>query len=658
MLEPVRRIGRSSEDESFSGFRVGVLLVLGMVLFGVIGFRLWYLQILSGDQFVENSISNRERTVIIEAPRGGIYDRNGVALVQNRAGLSVGFLAMDMPDPDSDSLYEEIFRLAEILELPPAQLLSDYDKAKSEPHKTYVVKEDVDEDTVVAYLEEHNEEFPGVEVEKAFLREYTYLDEARAAHILGYVGEISDDDLSQPEFAELKGGTHVGKDGVERQYDSYLRGKDGWRVVEVDAAGKPVNVLDENPADTGYNLYLTIDAELQAAAEDALLYGLERANLDSVGFRFNNAAAGAVVAMDPRNGEILAMASYPDYDPEKWVGGISTADFAAYNSETANRPLYNRAMNGLYPPGSTLKPFSALSAMTGGLLTWDETHDCWGRLRLPIGTGSSQTFQIWKCWVYPNGHGTINLYQAIQQSCDFYFYMVARKTYEQPSPVLQDGLRTFGFGRSTGIDLPGETERSVVPDKVWSREKGMQWKTGDEINLIIGQGYMQATPLQQAVALSAIVNGGTVWVPHIGMQITDSSNRVISTMQSEKRSDLEMDPEDIAVVKQAMWMVCKQKGGTAYAQWRTFPVDVGGKTGTSQVIGRNLDGSPIDDYALFMGYAPANNTTEPQIVVVAVIEQGGHGATVAAPVVRRVMEAYFHLPKGNIPLTSGGTFLE
>lgn len=658
MLEPVRRIGRSSEDDSFIGMRVGILLVLGMVLFGVIGFRLWYLQILSGDEFVDYSVSNRERTVIIEAPRGGIYDRNGVPLVQNRAGLSVGFLAMDMPEPDSDEFYEEIYRLSEILDMPPAQLIADYDKAKSEPHKTYVIKEDVDENSVVAYLEEHKEQFPGVEVEKAFLREYAYLDEARASHILGYVGEISDDDLSEPEFAELKGGTHVGKDGVERQYDSYLRGKDGWRVVEVDAAGKPVNVLDENPADTGYNLYLTIDAELQAAAEDALKEGLDRARRDYPGLGFMNAAAGAVVAMDPRNGEILAMASYPDYDPEDWVGGISTADFAAYNAETANRPLYNRAMNGLYPPGSTLKPFSALSAMHAGLLTWEEVHDCWGRLRLPIGTGAAQTFQIWKCWVYPNGHQDINLYQAIQESCDFYFYMVARKTYDQPSPVLQDGLRRFGYGRSTGIDLPGETERSVVPDKVWSRENGMTWRTGDEINLIIGQGYMQSTPLQQAVALSALVNGGTVWVPHIGMQITDSSNRVISTMQSEKRGELGIDPDYIAQVKDGMWLVCNQRRGTAYYQWLNFDVDVAGKTGTSQVMGRNLDGSPIDDYALFIGYAPANNTTEPQIVVAAVIEQGGHGSTVASPVVRRVMEAYFDQPKGFIPLGSGGGFLE
>lgn len=651
MLEPVRRMGRAAEDDSFIGLRVGVLLVMGMVLFSIVAFRLWYLQILAGDQFVASSVNNREREVIIEAPRGNIFDRNGVALVQNRAGLSVGLLAMDMPEPDSDEFYAEIYRLSEILNVPPAQLLADYDKAKSEPHKTLVVKEDVDENSVVAFLEEHREEFPGVEVEKTFLREYSF-DKARAAHILGYVGEISDNDLSQPEFAELKGGTHVGKDGVERQYDSYLRGKDGWRVVEVDATGKPVNVVQDNPADTGYNLYLTIDSDLQAAAERALQEGMSRARTDVWGLGFQKANAGAVVAMDPRNGEILAMASYPDFEPEKWVGGISTVDFAAYNSPEANRPLYNRAMNGLYPPGSTFKPFVALAAMDAGLLTADRQRTCWGRYKVEYGTGSSKDVQYWKCWVYPLGHQEVNLYSAISRSCDLFFYAVGEETYKQPSPVLQNGVRKFGFGRSTGIDLPGETERSVVPDKVWARENGMQWKTGDEINMSIGQGYMSATPLQQAVALSAIVNGGTVWVPHMGLQITDSSNRVISTMQSEKRSELGIDPAFLDQVKQGMVMVCRDRLGTAFHQWRNFSVDVAGKTGTSEVKSLNLDGTPTDDYALFMGYAPANAATEPQIVVVAVIEQGGHGSSVAAPVVRRVMEAYFGLPRGYIPLTT------
>jgi penicillin-binding protein 2 len=636
ILQPIRK-NRPREDDSFVGMRVSVLLLVGMVLLGVLLFRLWYLQILSGDQFVDSSTSNRVRTVVIEAPRGVIYDRNGEAMVRNRAGLSVGMLPMSMPDANSSEFYAEIFELAELLDVPAAQLLADYEKAKSDPFITHVVEEDVPEDTVVAYLEEHSEDFPGIEVEKAFLREYAYPNGAVTAHVLGYVGEISDNDLDQPEFAELTGGTHVGKDGVERAYDSYLRGKDGWKKVEVNAAGKPVNFIDDVQAETGYNLYVTIDSKVQAAAEAALVEGLQRA----WGQGYSHAAAGAVVALDPRTGEVLAMASYPSYDPAKWVGGISQSDFAAYNAEDAHRPLFNRALSGLYPAGSTWKPFVACVAQEAGIINWETQFWCNGKYRVESQLDTLTVFQTWKCWE-PWGHGPVNMVQAIAESCDVYFYNVGHLTYLQPTPVLQNGLRRFGFGRTTGIDLPGETEGSIVPDKVWARQQGTQWKTGDEINLAIGQGDLRMTVLQQAVALSAIANGGTVWVPHLALQITDSSGRVIKTFQSEKRSELGMDPDIFAKVEWAMKLVCRSRDATAWQTWWAFPVDVAGKTGTSQV-------KPFDDYALFMGYAPANDESEPQIAVAAVIEQGGHGSSTAAPVVRRVMEAFFDLPAGWIP---------
>jgi penicillin-binding protein 2 len=636
MLEPMKR-RRPTEDDSFIGVRVGVLLIVGMLLFGVVAFRLWYLQILTGDEFADNSVRNRVRTVIIEAPRGGIYDRNGVPLVKNRAGLSVGFLPMNMPDPDSEEFYTMIYRLADLLELPAAQLLADFERAKPEPYLTHIVKEDVPENTVVAYLEEHNEDFPGIEVEKTFLREYTYANGAMLSHVLGYVGEISDNDLDQPEFAELTGGTHVGKDGVERQYDAYLRGKDGLRQVEVNASGKPVRIINDDPADTGYNLILTIDSKIQAAAEAALKEGIYMAHTQG----YSNAAAAAVVAMDPRSGEILAMASYPDYDPEKWVGGISQADFAVYNSEEANNPLYNRALSGLYPAGSTFKPFVATVALDAGLVPWDQMFFCSGKYRVEYQVGDEKDYQIWKDWTFPYGHEWVNVVKAVQQSCDVYFYTLGHAFYQQPSPVLQNGLRRYGFGRTTGIDLPGETDKSVVPDKVWAREQGTQWKTGDEINLSIGQGDLAMTPLQEAVALSALVNGGTVWVPHVGFQIRDSSNRVISTMQPEERSTLGIDSDHLEKVKEGMRLVCQTRDGTAWEAWWQFPVDVGGKTGTAQVK-RGLE--ELDDYSLFIGYAPANKEVQPEIVVAAIVEQGGHGSTVAAPVVRRVMEAYYGLP--------------
>ena len=430
MLEPLRRRGLV-EDDSFIGVRVGVLLIVGMLLFGVVVFRLWYLQILTGDEFADNSVRNRVRTVIVEAPRGGIYDRNGVPLVKNRAGLSVGFLPMNMPDPDSEEFYAMIYRLADLLEVPGAQLLADYERAKSSPYLTHVVKEDVPENTVVAYLEEHNEDFPGIEVQKTFLREYTYANGAMLSHVLGYVGETSDHDLDQPEFAELTGNTHVGKDGVERQYDAYLRGEDGLRQVEVSASGKPVRVINDAPADTGYNLVLTIDSELQDATEAALVEGIRMAHDQG----YPNAAAGAVVAMDPRNGQILAMASYPDYDPEKWVGGISQADYAAYNSEEANNPLFNRALNGLYPAGSTFKPFVAAVAMDAGIVSWDTTVLCKGKYRVEYQVGKEKDYQVWKDWTYPYAHGETNLVQAIPRSCDIFFYTLGYAMYQEDSPV-------------------------------------------------------------------------------------------------------------------------------------------------------------------------------------------------------------------------------
>jgi penicillin-binding protein 2 len=624
ILQPTKT-KKPAEDDSFVGIRVGVLLLIGLVLFGVIGFRLWYLQILSGDDYVGYAVSNRERTVTVEAPRGVIYDRDGEVLVENRAGLNVGLLTMDMPDPVAETaeFYAEIFALSKLLDMPVADLLAGYERAKTNPYVTRVIQEDVSEETVVAYLEEHSEDFPGVEVDKTFLREYPH--GALAAHILGYVGEISQSDLDQAEFSTLAAGTHIGKDGVERTYDSYLRGQDGSKTVEVDASGRPIDFTDEDPSETGYNLVLTIDSQLQQVAEDAILEGIERAHAGE----FDDAAAGAVVALDPRNGEILALASYPDYDPTVWVGGIGEEDFATLNSEAAKRPLFNRALSGLYPAASTFKPFVACVALNAGLATRNKIYSCNGGYEV---TTQAWT-QRWKCWK-SEGHGDLNLVAAIAQSCDVYFYNLGHALYQEDTPVLQNGLRLFGFGRTTGIDLPGETTGSRVPDKNWARENGTEWKTGDEINLAIGQGDLLITPLQEAVALAAIVNGGTVWVPRLGREITDSSGTIINTLKSEKRNDLGFAPEILDIVKEGMLLVTSDPSGTAFNTFWGFPVLVGGKTGTAEVGGK-------DDYALFMGYAPAGPMDEAEIVVVALIEQGGHGNSVAAPVVRRVMEEYF-----------------
>ncbi len=632
ILHPAKK-RRPPEDDSFVGIRVGVLLIVALALFGVLAFRLWFLQILSGDEFVAYAKDNRVREVVIEAPRGVIYDKNGQILVENRAGLSVGLLPMRMYDPEEEpaEFQREISDLAELLEVSEADLLKAYEKATKDPYVTYTVKEDVSENSTVAYLKEHGLEFPGVEVETSSLRQYPY--KSFATHLLGYVGEISESDLDQPVFAELDAGTHIGKDGVERTYDSFLRGTDGWKTVEVDAVGRPKKFLEDVAAKPGNNLVLTIDAELQEAAEEAIAEGLERAHQDG----YPNAGAGAVVALDPRTGQVLALASYPDYDPTLWVGGMSSESYAELTAEDADNPLFDRAISGLYPAASTFKAFVAAAALDAGIVTANTILHCDGSFEAKG--------QKWKCWK-DEGHGDLNLIAAIAQSCDVYFYNLGYLLWQQTSAVLQEGVREFGFGRTTGIDLPGETNGTRVPDKLWKQETGKNaeaqaWKPGDEINLAIGQGDLLVTPMQMAVALSALANGGDVWVPHLGLKITDSSGNVIHQFESEKRAELSFSDDILSSIRRGMRLVTSDPSGTAYAVFKDFPKSVAGKTGTAEK-------KPDDDYALFMGYAPADGNSEPEIVVVAIVEQGGHGSSVAAPVVRRVMEAYFHTEAGTI----------
>lgn len=619
-LEPVRK--QSGADDAPSiGVRIGMLAVAVVVLFSLLGFRLWFLQILSGDSYVKLADNNRLREVPLEAPRGVIYDRGGKILVENKPGLGVGILPMDLRAKD-----EVIPRLARVLGVPEADIRARLDKATNDPYVTAMIKEDVPEATV-AYLKEHSLEFPGVQIEKAYLRAYPRRE--FATHVLGYVGEVSAADLDKEQFRALKAGVRIGKDGVEFTYDSFLRGVDGVRKVEVDAAGRPKRVLKEQTPLPGNNLWLTIDYGLQAAAEKALSEGLDRAHAGG----FTTAAAGAVVAIDPRTGEVLAMASAPDYDLSLWVGGMKQTDYAALTAKDAHNPLFDRAISGLYPAGSTFKPFVAGTALTSGIV--DSGTKFFDPGSFKIGQ------QIWKCWK-AGGHGEVNLVKALMESCDVYFYNLGKRFYDQTGAVLQDGLRAFGFGRTTGIDIPGEVA-GRVPDKGWKKangttKEGRSWNPGDMVNLAIGQGDLLVTPLQLAVASAAIANGGDILVPRLALKVTDASGATLKEFETEKRGRISMSAEDIDTVRRGLGYVVSEPNGTAHGAFKGFPIAVAGKTGTAEK-------KPEKDYAWFMGYAPAD---APQILVVALIEQGGHGSSVAAPVVRRVMEAYFNVkPQGS-----------
>jgi penicillin-binding protein 2 len=627
-LEPIRK-KRAPADDPSVGMRLGLLAAVVIILFSVLGFRLWFLQVLTGDSYIQLADNNRLRMVTIEAPRGVIYDRNGVPLVENRAGLSVGILPMDLRNEDV-----VLPRLAVLLEMSEAEVRAKVEAGRKNPYIVTVLKEDVGESPVVDHLLERRLEFPGVKVEKRYVREYPHA--AWATHLLGHVGEISSEELELETFRTLRPGARVGKDGVESVYDNFLRGVDGERTVEVDAHGRPKRELQVKQPLPGKNLVLTIDHVIQEAAERAIEAGIERAHANE----FVDAAAGAVVALNPRNGEVLAMTSYPDYDPSLWVGGMKQDDWDRLNAEEAHQPIWNRATKGRYPAASTFKPFVALAALKTGLVPPDFTIFDPGRFK--IGQ------QTWKCWD-DDGHGQVNLVESLMVSCDTYFYTLGEKFYYQPAPVLQDGVREFGFGRVTGIDLPDE-KAGRVPDKDWKKEAGKTdedklWKPGDDVNLSIGQGDLLVTPLQLAVAFAAIANsredestGQTMLelvVPRLGLQITDTVGNAEKQFETERRGQLAVDPYHLDLVRKGLRYVTSEREGTAYGAFKGFPesIPVVGKTGTAEK-------APDDDYAWFMAYAPAE---DPEILVVALIEQGGHGSAVAAPVVRQVLEAYFDL---------------
>jgi penicillin-binding protein 2 len=613
---------RNDLHEEFSlAVRTQTLLVVALILLGILVFRLWDLQILNGDQYAADAASTAERTISVEAPRGVVYDRTGQILVSNRGGLNVDLMAMDMPNPKTNqaAFNQEVSGLSKELGMSVAEIQTAYNQAKSVPYQATILKKDVTLIPVVDYLKEHSDDFPGVEIQTTYVRSYP--NGSLAAQLLGYVGTMSSTDISQSSRLPLT--DQVGKDGIENEYDHLLRGTDGYQTVEVDNAGRPKQYLASVDPTPGNSLTLTIDAKLQQTAETALANAVTQAHLQG----YKDADGGAVVAINPNNGQILAMASYPTYDPSIWVGGVNSNTYAALNSKSANDPFLNRAIAGLYPVGSTFKPFVAATAMNAGISSPSTTFLCPGEFTV------AQT--VWKDW-NPVSLGYVSVTQALEQSVDVYFYNLGYEMYKKGS-VFQDGVKQFSFGAHTGIDLPGESA-GRVPDATWKAKVGKTavdkvWEPGDDVNLAIGQGDLLATPLQVAVAYSAIANGGDIWVPHIGLKLTNPQGEVIHTFSDEIAAHISMSSADLAAIRQGLRLVVSGSTGTANQVFEGFPIAVAGKTGTAQA-------PPGSAEAWFAAYAPADN---PQIVVVAVVEHGGHGSSVAAPVVRSVLEEYFHM---------------
>ena len=592
--------------------RVGVLGATAMLLFAVLIFRIWFLQNLSGDSYVAMAEDNRMRYISEEAPRGIIYDRNKQPLVENRAGLAVTVFPSAMKNPE-----QEIADLSQVIGVPVEEIQRLIDLHKEDSYRSVIVKKDITPEVKSYLIERIPLYFPGVEIKKLPLRDYP--SGPRTSHLLGHVGEIDEQELTQPRFEGYRAGDEIGKDGVEYQFDSYLKGVNGGMEVEVDAGGRPKREVRSIKAQSGNNVVLTLDSRLQQAAEDSLDSGIDLAHKKKY-----PATGGAMIAMNPQTGEIYAMASFPDFDPKLWVGGMSDEAYVELTEGGASDPLLNRAVAGQYPPGSTFKTATAIAGLQEGVISPLTDFTCSG-----VWDVLSQPF---KCW---GSHGDVDLNKAIVQSCDIYFYNVGYRFYQSNSQGIQKWARMTGLGAETGIDLPGEA-LGRIPDPDWKQRAGetevdKMWMPGDSVNLSIGQGDALVTPLQLATHYSVIANGGRLIQPHVGLRVEDQvTEKTINNLEPEGSTLMPISAQNLKAVQDGL-AGATAPGTTVGDTFVGFPIPVAGKTGTAQVAGKA-------DYAWYAAYAPANN---PQVVVVALIEQGGSGGNVAAPTVRRFLETFF-----------------
>lgn len=608
---------------------------LGIIIFVVLAallVRLWTMQVLNGASYAAQAENNRVREISLEAPRGRIFDRNGVALVTNRSALAVyvdptheevndlvvRHQSEDTADDPTRRELDDVFgEMAGMLGITSQEVFDKVTDVNQEALRPRVVAIDVSPE-VVAQLLERQADFPWVRVEEIAVREYPY--GSLAAHVVGYTGAISEAQFKESdEYAGYELGDIVGKTGAERQFEGVLQGDKGWRRIEVNAAGKAQGVVSEQAPRAGNDITLTIDINAQRVAEEQLADAIAEARRQG----YTNARAGAVVVLDVASGEVLAMASAPTYDPSAFLGGISTEEWAALNEKSSEYPLNDRAIMAAYPPASTFKVITAIAGMETGIAGENTTYSCTGRW-----TDMGTQWPKW-CWKR-TGHGTLSLRSGLKNSCDVVFYEIGYEFYKRKAEELQAEARAFGLGADTGIDLPGEVA-GRVPDAAWKKKfnanypEYQTWLPGDTVNMAIGQGDMLATPLQMACVYAGIANGGTIMKPHVLMNVLDSEGVPTLTTEPTVLRTTGASGASLGVITRSL--VDVTESGTAAGTFAGFGVAVAGKTGTAEVKGK-------DDYAWFCAYAPAS---APKYAVAVVVEQGGHGGSVTGPAARNVL---------------------
>jgi penicillin-binding protein 2 len=593
--------------------RLAVSIGFVLVLLAILLVRFVYLQVVRHNYYHTLAESNRISIVPIVPNRGLILDRNGVVLAQNYSGYTLEITPNKIPD-----LEATIIQLAALVEITPKDI-KRFKKLLGERRnfETLMIRNRLSDEEVARFAAQQYR-FPGVEIKARLFRDYPFGEQT--AHLIGYIGRINQSDVEQLEENEMaanyRGSDYIGKTGLEQSYENELHGTTGVEQVEVDSGGRAVRMLSRTTPVSGNTLVLSIDAKLQEIAEQS--FGNYR---------------GALVAIDPNNGEVLAFVSKPGYDPSLFIDGIDQQSWDELNN-SPDVPLNNRALRGQYPPGSTIKPFMALAGLNYNIRSPDRTISDPGYFNL---AGSSHQYRDWK----KGGHGIVDMFTSIVVSCDTYYYGLAT---EMGIDKIFAYLSGFGFGKKTGIDLEGETS-GLLPSQEWKMKRYRQkWYAGDTVSVGIGQGYNLVTPIQLAYATATLANNGVGFKPHLVREVRSSRSNESRLIQIKPEFDLKIDPSYLDLVKRAMVAVT-QPGGTAAQAAAGAPYNIAGKTGTAQVVGmkqgEKYDASKLSernrDHAWFIAFAPAE---QPKIALVVLAENGGHGGGTAAPIARKVMDYY------------------
>ena len=620
--------------------RVAIIGGVALAAFAVIFFRLWYLQVLSGDKYVAEAQDNQLREIKVQAPRGEIVDRHGRPLVRNRVGLAVK-ITPDRLSEDANERRDLYRRLARLLGMRSAAIERRVDEQLEElPFSAATVKQDVPR-KVTMFIAERQEDFRGVTVEPVFLREYPHAEVG--SHLFGYVGEVSAEELDDPSYTNVAMGDRVGKAGVELAYDQFLRGRNGATRVQVDALGNLKKYLAEEQPKQGRQLRLSLDLDLQRTGQAALAGGTGK---------------GAFAVMNVKNGEVLALGSQPSYDPNLFARVVRESDYKRLTADDTGAPLTNRAVAGGYPTGSTFKLVTAVAALESGLITPDTPLNDPGSL-----TVGGVTFKN----AGDVAHGVLPLRQALTVSSDVFFYQLGRDMNRKGMP-LQKWAKQLGIGRETGIDLPEEGP-GFVPGPAWrdrewrrferckDRKKPTDaeiyegicgfvdrpWSVGDNINFSIGQGDLASNPLQMAVAYAAVANGGRVWRPRLGQRIENSAGQAVQQLEAPAARRLDISEANRQAILDGLRGAASAPGGTSTAVFESFPVPIAGKTGTAE------KGAGRADQSWYVALAP---WPDPQYVVAVTDEAGGFGADTAAPMARLILAELFNVDENQ--LVAGG----